>query len=102
MEHTWARHVRPLLTPFRFRSLLRIVTGETTLAIDNVLDRPAADAKKGDPAEAAYLEFLARDISRGTSSLGRFRKTVVRRWQKLVADVKIDRENDRIDGDVGL
>lgn len=102
MEHTWASIVRSVLTPLRFRGLLPIgAAGETLVAIDNVLERePKAEADQ--EAVGSYLSLLEKDIERGPSALGRFRHEIVERWRKLVADVKVDRENDRIEGDVGL
>jgi hypothetical protein len=71
------------------------------VAIDNVLERePKADADQ--KAVGSFLGLLEKDIAHGPSALGRFRQEVVARWRKLVRDVEIDRENDRIEGDVGL
>jgi hypothetical protein len=51
-------------------------------------------------SDRAYLDLLNKDIERGV--LGRFHRATVARWQSLVAHAKIDRENDRIKGHVGL
>lgn len=102
MEHSWVKSVYPLLTLPRIQSLFWIVAGETRVAIDNVLDRPRAKEATENKVAGAYLDLLAKDIQRGQGSLGRFRKEIVARWRKRVANVKIDREADRIEGDVGL
>jgi hypothetical protein len=67
-------------------------------ADSDTIERPQAEAR--DAFVEGYLELLNKDIQRGT--LARFHSATVRRWQALVALVKIDRDNDRIDGDVGL
>lgn len=48
MEHTWARIVHPVLTPFRLRSLLSLCrTGESKVATDpELLERPARSKSK--------------------------------------------------------
>ena len=47
MEHSWAKYVRSLLTPFRFRSLLTwLGTGESRVAAEpELLERPSPKAK---------------------------------------------------------
>ena len=66
------------------------------VADSDTLERPKVEAV--DASVGAYLELLNKDIGRGV--LGRFQKAAIERWQSLVAHVKIDRENDRIEGDV--
>ena len=98
MEHTRASFVR-LLTLFGIGALVPLGrTGETMVADSDTLERPKVEAV--DASVGAYLELLNKDIGRGV--LGRFQKAAIERWQSLVAHVKIDRENDRIEGDVGL
>jgi hypothetical protein len=69
MEHTWAKVVGLLLTPFRITGLLPCsVTGETQVPpIHNVLDPPAKKAAKAarEKDQRAYLEHLERLAASG-------------------------------------
>jgi len=100
MEHTRVSFVR-LLTLTWFGSVVPISrSGERTVAADaDTLERPEAETA-ADPSVSAYLDLLKKDIDGGI--LGRFHKAAIASWEALVAHVKIDRENDRIEGDVGL
>lgn len=99
MEHSWANLVRSVLTLTRIGSVFPFSrSGERVVADADTLERP--EVQTDEPSVGAYLELLNKDIARGL--LGRFQQAAIERWQSLVSHVKFDRENDRIEGDVGL
>ena len=69
MEHSRAKAVGPLLTPFRFKGLLaKGATGETKVPpIHNVLEHSAPKAAKAvsAPRDSAYLEHLEKLAASG-------------------------------------
>jgi hypothetical protein len=75
MEHTWAKLVRPVLTLFRFGSLLpRGGTGESRVAADQaVLDRET-EARCGEHLKRLRKAAKSADLREGISLKGRSRE----------------------------
>ena len=59
-------------------------------------------SNEADPAIGALLEFLAEDIRTRPEAIRPVTGSLESRLRELTADTIIDRENDRILGDVGL
>ena len=90
--------------PIEVRHALGVGPGDSvTFRVENdgtVVVRKAGEGE--DPVISAFLEFLAEDMRQHPQAIQALTGSLEQRLRELTADTKIDRENDRILGDVGL
>jgi len=91
--------------PIEVRNALGVDAGDSvTFRVEGdgtVLVRKTA-GQDDDPAMASFLQFLADDIQRRPHAVQPLTSDLERELRTITAKTIIDREHDRIEGDVGL
>jgi len=91
--------------PIEVRNALGVHAGDSvTFRVEGdgtVLVRKT-EGREDDPAMASFLQFLADDIARHPHVIQPLTSDLERELRAITAKTMIDREHDRIEGDVGL
>lgn len=92
--------------PIEVRNALGVAAGDSvTFRVERngtVNLRKAEDDEPADPVMDAFLQFLADDIRHQPGHIRPVTAELEHRLRELTGDTVIDRDNDRIKGDVGL
>jgi antitoxin PrlF len=90
--------------PVEVRNALGVTAGDRlTFRVERdgtVLVRKAEDRE--DPVLGAFLSFLADEFQHRSGTVQGIGASLETRLRELTEGIEIDRENDRIEGDVGL
>lgn len=92
--------------PAEVRTVLGVGPGDSvTFVVDGdgtVLVQKTAQETREDPALAPFLSFLAADMHDRPTAIASLTEGLEARLRELTRGAKIDRDRDRITGDVGL